>query len=125
MIVGGNTKECQQSNSWEAEGIFTVETFTYLGVLIDRQLNFEKCIGNTIAKTQGRIITLARLQKLLDLKTTLLVYKQTILPILDYLSILVNSSTCRKNSKLQPVQNRAIRIITIGKAGTSVRTTWT
>ena len=40
-----------------------------------------------------------------------MIYKQTILPILDYLSVLVNSSTCRKISKLQPVQNQAIRII--------------
>ena len=32
-------------------------------------------------------------------------------PILDYVSVLVSSSTQRKISKLQPLQNRAIRII--------------
>ena len=33
------------------------------------------------------------------------------IPIIDYLSILVCSSTQRKISKLQPLQNRAIRIV--------------
>ena len=111
MIIGGNKKECVQSKNWEMDGIITVENFTYLGVSIDRNLNFEKFISNTITKARGRLITLARLRKLLDFNTALLIYKQTILPILDYLSILVNSSTQRKILKLQPVQNRAVRIV--------------
>ena len=48
---------------------------------------------------------------MVDEHTGLLIYKQTILPILDYVSVLVNSSTQRKISKLQPLQNRAIRIV--------------
>ena len=32
-------------------------------------------------------------------------------PILDYVFVLVNSSTQRKKVKLQPLQNKAIRII--------------
>ena len=40
-----------------------------------------------------------------------MIYKQTILPILDYVSVLVNTSTQRKIAKLQPLQNRAVRII--------------
>ena len=43
--------------------------------------------------------------------TSLLIYKQTILPILDYVSVIVNSSTQRKIAKLQPLQNTAIRTI--------------
>ena len=38
-------------------------------------------------------------------------YKQIIFPILDYMCILVNSSTQRKIKRLQPLQNRAIRTI--------------
>ena len=61
-----------------------------------------------MVNTQERLTTLARLRKVLDQRTTLLIYKQTILPMLDYLSVLVNSSTRRKIVKLQPIQNRAI-----------------
>ena len=64
-----------------------------------------------ISRVNGRLITLARIRKLLDVKTSLLIYKQTILPILDYVCILVNSSTQRKISKLQPLQNKAVKII--------------
>ena len=48
---------------------------------------------------------------MMDVSTNLLIYKQTILPIIDYLSIMVHSSTKRKIKKLHPLQNRAIRII--------------
>ena len=108
MIVGGGRKDCELSKTWEAEEVMTVKHYTYLGVNKDRGLNFEKFIGNTISKAHGR---LARLRKILDMQTTLLIYKQTILPILDYLCILVESSTQRKICKLQPLQNRAVRIV--------------
>ena len=85
MIVGGGDKECILSKNWESKGGMTVEHYTYLGVIIDRKLNFEKIVGKTMSRAQGRLITLARLRKLLDIKTTLLIYKQTIRPILDYL----------------------------------------
>ena len=81
-------------------GITTVENFTYLGVNVDGNLNFEQFIGNTISKAQGRLLTLARVMKLLDLNTSLLIYKQTILQIVDNVSILVNSNTKRKIAKL-------------------------
>ena len=59
-------------------------------------LKFEKFVNGTISRVNGRLITLARIRKLLDLRTCLLIYKQTILPIFDYVSILVNLSTCGK-----------------------------
>ena len=40
-----------------------------------------------------------------------MIYKQTVLPMLDYMSILVYSSTQCKIKKLQPLQKRAVRII--------------
>ena len=92
-------------------GIATVENFVYLGVTIDRNINFEKFLSATIQKVNGRLVTLARVQKLVDTDTCLLIYKQTILPILDYVSVVINSSTQCKISKLQPLQNRAVRII--------------
>ena len=88
-----------------------VENFVHLGVNIDRRLNFEKFLDGTISRVNGRLITLARIRKFTDEFTSLMIYKQTILPILDYVSILVNSSTQRKIAKLQPLQNRAVRIV--------------
>ena len=94
-MVGMKKKgECEEHT--DIAGIKLVENCVYLGVNIDNKLNFEKFISGTISRVNGRLITLARIRKLLDVKTSVLIYKQTILPIFDYVSILVNSSTQRK-----------------------------
>ena len=108
MIVGKNSRGMEAES---IKDIVTVANFTYLGVNVDNRLNFEKFLNNTISRVNGRLITFARIRKLIDTKTSLLIYKQTILPILDYACVLVNSSTQRKIGKMQPLQNRAIRII--------------
>ena len=88
-----------------------MENFIYLGVTLDNKLSFEKFVNSTISQVNGRLVTFARIRKLIDVNTSLAIYKQTVLPILDYMSIVVNSSTQRKIKKLQPLQNRAIRTI--------------
>ena len=79
----------------------------YLGVTIDNKLTFEKFITGTISRVNARLITLARIRKVIDAHTASMIYKQTILPISDYMCFLVNSSTQCKIKKLQPLQNRA------------------
>ena len=113
MLSGAVKKGDMENLSREAfDGdICRVENFTYLGVNIDAKLNFEKFINGTVSKVNGRLLSLARIRNMMDMSTSLLIYKQTILPIIDYLSIIVNSSTKRKIKKLQPLQNRAIRTI--------------
>ena len=88
-----------------------MENFVYLGTNIDNKLSFEKFVNSTVSRVNGRLITFAKIRKLVDVCTSLAIYKQTILPIIDYMSIIVNSSTQRKIKKLQPLQNRALRTI--------------
>ena len=88
-----------------------MDSFTYLGVNIDYGLNFESFLNDTISRVNGRLITFARIRKLPDVKTSELIYKQTISPILDYVSTVCNSSTQQRIVKLQPLHNHAIRII--------------
>ena len=54
------------------------------GVNIDCKYNFEKFISNKVAKCNGRFISFAKIIKMLDVNTILLIYKQTILPVVDY-----------------------------------------
>ena len=97
-----------------------MENFIYLGVTLDNKLSFEKFVNSTISRVNGHLVTFARIRKLIDVNTSLAIHKQTVLPILDYMSIVVNSSTQRKIKKLQPLQNRAIR--TIEKRSGYIRT---
>ena len=111
MLVGAGKNDMLGDSVVDIAGITRVENFVYLCVNIDNKLNFETFLNGTISRVSGRLITFARIRKLLDVQTGLLIYKQTILPILDYVCILVNSSTQRKISKLQPLQNKAVKII--------------
>ena len=111
MLLGNKTKEIVSSLNRAEYEIDIVEHFSYLGVILDNRLSFEKFVNSTISRVNGRLITFARIRKFVDSHTSLLIYKQTILPILDYMSIVVNSSTKCMIKKLQPLQNRAIRII--------------
>ena len=75
----GSTKiVCDVNNYGQLDDIISVDNFVYLGVTIDKNLNFEKFIGATIGRAQGRLISLARIRKLIDARTCLLIYKQTI-----------------------------------------------
>ena len=47
----------------------------------------------------------------MDQCTNVLLYKQMILPLLDYMCIITESATSRVIKKLQPLQNRAVKTI--------------
>ena len=47
----------------------------------------------------------------MDKQTSNLVYKQTIMPCFYHIVLLVESSIRKKMCKLQPLQNRAVKII--------------
>ena len=80
--------------------IATVKNLTYLGVNLDNKLTFEKFLNGTISRVNARLIILARIYNNLDKKTDFLIYKQTFLPILDYMCIVVNSCTQAKIKKI-------------------------
>ena len=109
MLVGNKAKD--GTKDVLDQDIANVESFVYLGVNLDNKLSFEKIVNGIISRVNGRLLTFARIRKLIDVYTSLAIYKQMILPILDYMSILVDSSVKSKVKKLQPLQNRAIRTI--------------
>ena len=61
-----------------------VDCYTYLGIKIDKCLNFEKQLDATITKVNGRLVTFAKTRRFMDKSTSSLVYKQTIMPYFDY-----------------------------------------
>ena len=111
MLIAPDKKVGSLDTTVFVQEIATVKNLTYLGVNLDNKLTFEKFLNGTISRVNARLITLARIRKNLDTKTALLIYKQTILPILDYMCIVVNSCTQAKIKILQPLQNRAVKIV--------------
>ena len=87
-----------------------VEKYTYLGVTLDRYLNFSKHINETIRLVNLRIFQLTKLRHLLSRETSLKIYKSVIAPVFDYCSFLVDGGLQKDIRKLQRLQNRALRI---------------
>ena len=66
------------------EPINSVVTFKYLGLILDTNLNFQAHYSDLINSVQYKIHFLSKIRKFLTIKTALLLYKTTILPLIDY-----------------------------------------
>ena len=84
--------------------------YEYLGITIDNNLNFDKNTGKTISSASRRLYLLCKMRKMIPKSTACLIYKQTILPVLDYCSYLNNGLTNAVQQRLQRVQNRCLRV---------------
>ena len=58
--------------------------FSYLGVDIDSRLNWNNRVSRVTARMYPKLKQLNRISSFLSSKTLLRIYKQTILPVLDY-----------------------------------------
>ena len=88
-----------------------VHSYIYLGVLIDDGLTFK---GVPKGKINARIYQLGKMRKYITSDIACLIYKQTILPLSDYADLVVGLGPPDKISRLQKMQDRAVRIIDDG-----------
>ena len=92
-----------------------VRSYNYLGVIIDDKLTFEDFLKIKCNKTNVRVYQLGKIRKFLKPHISALIYKQTILPVIEYADLMVESGPTAKVTRLQTLQDRAIRIIDNGK----------
>ena len=83
-------------------------TYKYLGVYVDPCLSFTDNVKYVIKRTKNVLFRLEKIRKYIDCDTALLVYKQTVLPYLDYCSFLHGSIPIIYQNKLQRLQNRGL-----------------
>ena len=99
------------------EPLDTVRNYNYLGVIIDDCLTFENFLKEKGNKMNARIYQLGKLRKFLTSDIACHIYKQTILPTAEYADLIVESGPPDKVSRLQRLQDKAIRIIDNGRHG--------
>ena len=88
-----------------------VPTYKYLGVDLDRNLTYENAVHNTYLKANKKLFTLRKIRPYISQEVSVLIYKQYILPILDYADFLFDSTTKHELYSLDKVQDRAMRLI--------------
>ena len=90
-----NIRRCQQYN--------------YLGVLLDECLNLKANFNNIFKKYSYKIFQFCKIKKYINTDTRILVYKQTILPLVEYVSYILCLNSQHDIDKLQKLQNRCLR----------------
>ena len=93
------------------EKITRTEMYTYLGLCIDENLNFESHLDRVAHISSFRVGQLYRLRKIVNEKICTLILNAMIMPIFDTYSIYLMG--CKKKSlkRLDTILNRAIRIV--------------
>ena len=81
-------------------------------------MSFRNQISSTMQLMNNELFKLAKLRPLLTEKVAILIYKQTILPIHDYSSFLVDDGYLASDrQKIQRLQNHGLRICTLTPPG--------
>ena len=84
--------------------------YCYLGVKLDGCLNLKQNYNNIFKKFSYKIHQFGKIKKYLDMPTRVLVYKQTVMPLVEYVSYMLNMNNTQQIEKLQRLQNRALRM---------------
>ena len=87
-----------------------VKQYSYLGVTLDREMSLHPLIKGVKKSITNKIFNLRKIRKYITEKAALVIYKQTILPILDYSGFILLS--CGKGDRfdLQKIQNDILRV---------------
>ena len=88
-----------------------VRSYKYLGVDITNDLNMDEYVSNVYKKASYKIHMLSKIRKYITIYAAGQIYKQTILPYLDYASFMMDSAHQYSLSLLDKVQKRGIRLI--------------
>ena len=93
------------------ENVGKTQLYTYLGVAVDNNLNFESFLKSIIQKVNFKLYLFSKIRYLLTFNAAIMVYKQMVLPFFDYMDILIDAGPKKYIDKLQQLQFRGIQII--------------
>ena len=74
-------------------------------------LSYENAVHNTYIKANNKLFTFRKIQPYITLRVSVLIYKQFILPILDFADFLFDSTVKCELDLLDRAQERALRLI--------------
>ena len=93
------------------EEIAQVDHCEYLGIAVDDRLSFKKQISKCSIRVNNRLFQLRKIRGCITTNCALSIYKTMILPLLEYGGVFLSSCTDAEQTKLQRLQNAALRTV--------------
>ena len=93
-----------------------VSSYKYLGLTLDAQLNYNLHVNGIIRSVSSKLKQFRRMRSFLNTRAALMIYKGTILPILEYGDIFFSATSAENRRRLQVLQNRGLRCALIRDA---------
>ena len=90
--------------------LLQVEKYKYLGVLIDVKLNFQSQHRKTVSNVNAKLAHFRRIRYFLTKRAAIMIYKCTILPILEYADFICDQGLNYVNKSIQKLQNWGLSI---------------
>ena len=87
------------------------DSIKYLGITVDRDLNWKQHITDVRRKTLAAVATIRRARGYLPVKTRKLLYNALVLPHMDYCSVVWNSCSTNLSQTIERRQNYGMRVI--------------
>ena len=87
-----------------------VKMYKYLGVLIDVNLNFQSHHNKVVANVQSKLSHFKKIRFFLTKRAAILIYKCTILPLLEYADFICDQGIAYVNKSLQKLQNMGLSV---------------
>ena len=100
----------EHSLTSDANQIHQCKQYQYPGVILDECLTMKQNLNSSFKKNSYKIHQFGKIKKFLNFETRILVYKQTVLPLTQYVSFVLSLNTKNDVEKLQKLQNRALRM---------------
>ena len=90
--------------------ILKCNQYNYLGVHLDECMNLQSNFNSIFKKVSYKVLQFGKIKKYIGTNTRILVYKQTILPLVEYVSFMLYFNKVGDVDKLQKLQNRCLRM---------------
>ena len=74
-----------------------VWSYPYLGIDLDTALSFDKHLGNVVSKCNQNLYVFKKIRRFISEDTAILIYKQTIRPLLEYCNFIFDSGKKKRN----------------------------
>ena len=87
-----------------------VDSFKYLGITLDPQLNYDLYLSNVLQKVTYKSYILRKIRRFIDVGASLQIYKSMILPYIEYGDFLYHTASKKKLNKLQTIQNQNLKL---------------